>query len=263
METTLWQLALALILLSLVYAEQLSRWIRARIERRAVFPLGYILATVYAFGVVLFFDATFAFRPLPRYEDVFLIGIALAAYFFGSAPAAYLLGIAMAVSAWVLPPTGSFGIDSALDWYRFISFGIVSVLMICTVGGLRKAARRRPASQGYFFASAYAVIGSLLVIFAFHAYPVPRFNDIFTVGIALTAYYFAAAPATYLLVLSVGITMWMLPPNGTFAISDPADYYRLLSFTAVSGLVIFIMHRLKESGAAQQRALDGDFRQAG
>ena len=44
---------------------------------------------------------------MPRFNDIFLVGIVLTCYLFTWQPAAYLLGISVLVSAWVLPPNGS------------------------------------------------------------------------------------------------------------------------------------------------------------
>ena len=247
MEIWVWQAAFGMILAALFYWEQLTGWIGALAQQNSRFGPGYVLATGYALLAILVVDVTFTLHPLPRFDDIFLVGIALTAYFFNSKPAAFLLLIAILVSAWVLPPADSFKIADPVDWYRISSFAAVSVLLMGVIAKLKRETRRQPAFRlGYLFASAYAVVATAIAAIAFGAHPLPRFTDLFLVGIAATAYFFDFAHAAYLLALSVGVSAWILPPGGSFAIADPVDCYRLFSFTLVSGLLILIASRLKK-----------------
>ena len=100
-------------------------------------------------------------------------------------------------------------------------------------------------ATGYLFATLFALIASPLMVMLFSRHPLPRFNDIFLIGIILTAYLFTWDSALYLLAIGVGVTAWLLPPAGSFAISGADAWFRLLSFAAVSMLAITIITRLK------------------
>jgi hypothetical protein len=107
-------------------------------------------------------------------------------------------------------------------------------------GGLRST-----VATGYAFATLYALIAVPLTINLFDGAPMPRFNDIYLVGIVLTAYFFRWEPATYLLTISVLASAWILPPHGNMRVEGFAEWYRLLSFTAVSVFIIVLLTRVK------------------
>jgi K+-sensing histidine kinase KdpD len=160
---------------------------------------------------------------------------------------------------WFLPPYGTFYVASPADWYRISSFGSVAVLLMFVIARLKLVARRRMAFPlGYVFATAYAALATAISLVMFHTAPLPRFMDIFLVGIAATVYFFAISPAAYLLVISIAVSAWILPPDGSFAIAKPADLYRIASFAAVSGLLIFLTSRLKKWSAQTAGALGGN-----
>lgn len=100
-------------------------------------------------------------------------------------------------------------------------------------------------AMGFLFASLYALVTSPIVCALFDSRPVPRFSDLFLVGIVLTAYLFTWEPAVYLLVISLGVTAWVLPPAGSFAVADFANWYRLISFAVLSIFLVFVVTRLK------------------
>jgi membrane protein implicated in regulation of membrane protease activity len=79
----------------------------------------------------------------------------------------------------------------------------------------------------------------------FSGNPIPRFNDVFLIGIVLTAYLFTWESAAYLLVISIGVSAWLLAPNGILRVEGFAEWYRLGSFTLVSVLLISLITRLK------------------
>ena len=254
MEARVWQFAIGIIVFTLIYWERVVAWIVAA-RRNSQASLGYLFAVAYAFVALLVVDVTVMVRPLPRFDDLFLVGIALAAYFFSARPAAFLLAIAVAVSAWFLPPSDSFLVDSPTDWYHIVSFSAVAVLLIGVITLLKMGTQRKSVFRlGYLFATAYAAVATLIAVLTYRSQPLPRFMDIFLVGIAVTAYFFAISPAAYLWLLSVAISAWILSPMGSFAIADPADYYRLISFSAVSALLILITSRLKK-GVLKPRVL--------
>jgi len=106
---------------------------------------------------------------------------------------------------------------------------------------------------GFVFATGYALLASPLVVAIFGAQSLPRFTDIFLVGIVLTAYLFSWEPAVYLLVVSLGFSAWILPPAQSFKVASGADVYRLASFTAVSVLIIVLFRQRKRQSAAAPR----------
>jgi len=195
---------------------------------------------------------------MPRFDDLFLLGIALTVYLFGVGPAMALLGFAIPFSVWVLPPAGSFAVGDPIDGYRIGSFAAVAVSLIWGIARLKVEARHQPAwHRAFAFATIYAVLATLVILVAFSSKPVPRFNDIFLVGIAVVAYLFTATSAAYLLGIAVVVSAWVLPPSNSFAIARPEDYYRILSFCAVAGILIVIMNRLKKYGPQNAERLLG------
>jgi hypothetical protein len=266
MEQRLWQLGFAAVLGILLYWNQLAAWIKAEMARKRVFPLGYAFAAAYAAcvaGVVDLASSSHLPRPLPRFDDLFLLGTALTVYFFGAAPAATLLSFAISFTVWILPPAGSFTVVDPADWYRVCSFAIVAISLIWGIARLKVEARREPVSRRAFaFATIYAIFATLMVLVVFNSKPIPRFNDIFLVGIAVVAYLFTASSAAYLLGIAVAVSAWVLPPGGSFVIAQSEDYYRILSFCAVAGLLILIMDRLKKCGPQTQSAYSGALRSA-
>lgn len=100
-------------------------------------------------------------------------------------------------------------------------------------------------SAGFLFASCYALVASTLICSVFRSLPVPRFNDIFLIGIVLTTYLFTWDAAAFLLAIAMLVSAWVLPPYGTFAVARMEDWYRIFSFTCVSVFVIVLVHRLK------------------
>jgi len=104
---------------------------------------------------------------------------------------------------------------------------------------------RTPRTVGLLFATLYSLVTSPLVCTLFHSRPLPRFNDIFLVGIVLTTYLFTWESAVYLLVLSLGVSAYVLPPYGSFAVALPEDWYRMASFACISIFLIGLVHRLK------------------
>jgi K+-sensing histidine kinase KdpD len=109
--------------------------------------LGFLFATAYALVVSPVACGLFRYNHLPRFTDVFLLGIVLTVYLFTWEGAAYLLVISALIYAWVLPPYGNIRVDAAADWYRLISFTLVSLFLICLIARL-KARHDLPAAPG-------------------------------------------------------------------------------------------------------------------
>lgn len=101
---------------------------------------------------------------------------------------------------------------------------------------------------GFLFATLFAVIVSPLTLRLFDGHPLPRFNDLFLVGIVLTAYLFTWESSVYLLVISLLVSAWVLPPSGTFLIAGFSEWYRIASFAAIALFLLFLITRLKARG---------------
>lgn len=142
----LWQVAAAAAIGSLFYLRKAILWIRTRLGLKSSRSMGYLFASCYALVASILICSVFRSLPVPRFNDIFLIGIVLTTYLFTWDAAAFLLGIAMLVSAWVLPPYGTFAVARMEDWYRIFSFTCVSVFLIMLVNRL-KARLPEPASE--------------------------------------------------------------------------------------------------------------------
>ncbi|MBZ5725117.1 MAG: DUF4118 domain-containing protein [Acidobacteriia bacterium] len=140
----IWQIAAAAAIGSLFYARRALMWMQAHLGLHSNRSMGFLFASLFAVVTSPVICTLFNSHPVPRFNDVFLVGIVLTAYLFTWEPAVYLLAISVAVSAWVLPPAGSFAIAQLVDWYRLISFAILSVFLIVLVTRLKARARVVP-----------------------------------------------------------------------------------------------------------------------
>jgi len=102
-------------------------------------------------------------------------------------------------------------------------------------------------SAGFLFASAYAAVATMVAWRLFQGHLLPRFSDIYLLGIVLTAYRFTWRSAAYLFVLALAVSAWVEAPA--------SDWYRLVSFAAVAVCSIVVVARLK---AVPVRAGMGD-----
>ena len=109
---------------------------------------------------------------------------------------------------------------------------------------------RSRRTMGFAFAAAYALVASPLVIGLYRNGSVPRFCDIFLLGIMVTVSFFTWEAATCLLGVGVLVSAWVLPPGGSFAVASPADMYRIVSFTLVSLFLICLITRVKAGRAS-------------
>lgn len=98
---------------------------------------GFAFATSYALLSVPLCVSLFDKQPTPRFNDIFLVGIALTVYLFSWEPATYLFAISVLASAWILPPHGSIRVEGFAEWYRLISFSGVSVFVILLLARLK------------------------------------------------------------------------------------------------------------------------------
>jgi hypothetical protein len=157
--TMLWQMAAAAGIGSLFYVKRVLVWLKAHLHSGSPMAAGFAFATLFALAATPLTLVLFEGHPLPRFNDLFLIGIVLTAYLFRWEPALYLLGIALLVSAWVLPPNGSFRVAGFAEWYRMLSFAVVAVVLVSLVN--RSKARRQVKQQaGATFAMRSAAVGA-------------------------------------------------------------------------------------------------------
>ena len=127
----LWHLLAASTLLCLLKWRRLSGLLRDGAGIRTTRGMGFAFATVYALVTVPFSVSLFDGQPMPRFNDIFLIGVVLTVYFFSWGPAVYLLAVAVLASAWILPPYGSMAVEGFHQWYRLLSFtGLAAFLVI-------------------------------------------------------------------------------------------------------------------------------------
>jgi hypothetical protein len=133
----IWQILAAALVGSLFYLRKVVLWIGGRLGPRSNRPLGYLFASFFALVTSPLVCKVFEARPLPRFSDVFLVGIVLTSYLFSWDAAAYLLVLSLLVSAWILPPYGSLAITGGAEWYRLISFAALSVFLICLISRLK------------------------------------------------------------------------------------------------------------------------------
>lgn len=161
-----------------------------------------------------------------------------------------LLALPRPAHAYVDPGSG------AMIWQLAAAAVVGSMFYVRrVVGWVRKSVGvYSPETMGYLFATVFALVVSPVIVQLFRAYSLPRFNDIFLVGIFLTSYLFSWRPAVYLLVISVLVSAYLLPPDGTLQIQATTDIVRLVSFTAVSMLLIVLSTRQSQKKKAGKLA---------
>lgn len=142
----LWQATAAACIGSLFYVRQVAMWVRKSLDLRSPRALGFAFATSYAMIVSPVICGLYRYKELPRFGDIFLLGIVLTEYFFTWEAAAYLLFVAVIVSAWILHPSGSLAVTGTANWYRLSSFSVVSVFLICVIARV-KSRHSAPASR--------------------------------------------------------------------------------------------------------------------
>jgi hypothetical protein len=154
----LWQVAAATVIGFLFYIKRIAAWVRSHLGLRSDRITGFVFATLFALVSSPVAMTVFHSRPLPRFNDVFLVGIVLTAYLFTWESATYLLVIALGVSAWILPPEGSMRVEQFADWYRLVSFAVLSIFLICLI--TRMKARRAKSEQDRPFGMSRVAAGA-------------------------------------------------------------------------------------------------------
>jgi hypothetical protein len=133
----LWQATAAACIGSLFYLRRVALWARKSVGLRSPRALGFVFATSYALIASPVICSLYQYKQLPRFGDIFLLGIVLTVYFFTWEAAAYLLIVAVMVSAWILPPFGSLVVTGTANWYRLGSFTAISLFLICLVARVK------------------------------------------------------------------------------------------------------------------------------
>jgi len=139
----LWQATAAACIGSLFYVRRVTLWLRRNLNIRSPRALGFVFATAYAVLVSPVVCSLFRSSQLPRFGDIFVLGIVLTAYFFTWEGAAYLLAITVVVSASIISPYGTLTVTGAGNWYRLASFAGVSLFLI---GLISRVKARQPSS---------------------------------------------------------------------------------------------------------------------
>jgi hypothetical protein len=143
----LWQALAAACIGSLFYARRVIMWAQRHVDFRSRRAMGFLFATAYGLVVSPLVCSLYRHGQVPRFGDVFVLGVMLTAYFFTWEGAAYLLGVGVLVSAWVLPPDGTLAVASAGNLYRLVSFAVVSVFLICLITRLKAGRKLVPQSH--------------------------------------------------------------------------------------------------------------------
>lgn len=133
----LWQIAAAAIIASLFYVRRAAGWMRSHPGLVSAKPVGLLFALMYALVASPLTIQFLSGPSTPRFNDIFLVGIALTAYLFTWESSTFLLVISILVSAWILPPYGSLRVEGFAEWYRLASFSGVSIFLICLITRLK------------------------------------------------------------------------------------------------------------------------------
>lgn len=157
------------------------------------------------------------------------------------ATALLLLAVPRKASAYVDPGSG------AMLWQLAAASVVGALFYLKAVTGWisRHTGLRSARSMGFLFATGYALVASPVVLAVFNARPVPRFNDIFVVGIVLAAYLFTWESAVYLLVISIGFSAYVMHLHFGGTPGSVQDVYRLISFAAICVFLIHLITRMK------------------
>ena len=132
-----WQLAAASVIGMMFYVRRLVTWLRSVAGERINAASGFLFATVYGGASTAIALRLFATRPIPRFGDIFLIGVVLTVYLFSWQPAIYLYIWSLAVMVYVLPPYEHFRIAQEGDIYRMVSYSVCCLFVIWIIDRVR------------------------------------------------------------------------------------------------------------------------------
>jgi hypothetical protein len=150
----LWHILRGATLISALHWRRLASWIEVRWSLPPQQARGFVFAAFFAWITVPLTINLVQGQPMPRFNDIFLAGIVLTCYLFAWQPAAFLLGVSVLVSAWILPPYGSLEVRGFTEWFRLSSFTLLSTLLIVLIA--RMKARSKPLPRRAMSASAAA-----------------------------------------------------------------------------------------------------------
>jgi len=109
----------------------------------------------------------------------------------------------------------------------------------------------KPSQLPYFVAAAYSLAVATIGIFVFETLP-PRFMDLFLVGIAFTTARWSWRPALVMYFCSLLTVAWILPPNGSFVVSEGHDQLRLALYGITAMVIMIAVEYAKKRGKDEQ-----------
>ena len=98
----------------------------------------------------------------------------------------------------------------------------------------------------YLFAVTYSLAVSWTIALLFPN-PPPRIMDLYLIGIAFACARWSVAPALVIYLTSLLFGAWILPPNGSFLVSDGHDIYRMVSYGVTSIVVMMAIKSAKRN----------------
>jgi hypothetical protein len=105
----------------------------------------------------------------------------------------------------------------------------------------------KPSQLPYFVVAAYSLAVAAIGIFVFQT-PPPRFMDLFLVGIAFATARWSWRPAAVMYFCSLLTAAWILPPNGSFAVSEGHDQLRMALYGATALAIMIAVEYAKRRG---------------
>jgi K+-sensing histidine kinase KdpD len=109
----------------------------------------------------------------------------------------------------------------------------------------------KPSQLPYFVAAAYSLAVAAVGIFVFDT-PPPRFMDLFLLGIAFTTARWSWRPAAVMYLCSLLTAAWILPPNGSFAVSEGHDQLRMALYGITAVVIMIAVEYAKRRGKSSE-----------
>ncbi len=141
----MWQLGVAALVGYLFYVRRFWKWLTGRGNSRR--PLGFLFAFSFAAIAAVVVSLAFRDRPIPRLSEVFVVGVALDAYFFTWESAVSLLAAGLVIGAYHLASPIPGQSHSSADLYWLASYSLMSFLLVVSMARLKRraGARSQPA----------------------------------------------------------------------------------------------------------------------